>query len=324
MSDSSSKNYLGSVFPVSRGIGPLILVALLASTGCLGSGDDGNPHCDPIPYSKTITPIKTQNHDVYFNINDFDFLFANNLVITDISFQGVVNGKHRDDDKDDDFSFDVNGTKTSRCDGDRNVHWNCGNGKGDASTTRFCSPMQKFSLNGGLAILDFMLKVKLQLGSLRLSAHGKGDATVSDVTILVTGTEHPKTCTKPPPPPPPTPVAPKTSITASDPAATPSNVTTKSITFSADQTGVQYSCSLDGATATACSSPKLYSGLLSGTHTFKVSATNAAGLSDATPPTLTWVVDTQPPTVTITNASTLPTLTNVTTLAVQFTSNEAS
>lgn len=324
MSKDSLQTVRGLAFRFIREAAMLSFLGVFALTGCLG-GDDGNPHCDPVPYTKTILPIKVQGHDIYFNVNDFDFLLASNIVVSDIQFQGVAAGKHGNQNKDDDFVFDVNGTKCSRNDGDRNVHWNCGAGKGDSSHTPFCSPMQKFSLNGGLAILDFMLKVKFQFGNLRLSAHGKGNPDISNVSIVVTGTEHPKTCNQPPPPPPPPPpVAPTTSITAYAPTESPTNSTTMSITFSADQTGVSYACSLDGAVASACSSPKLYSGLVSGTHTFTVSATNSAGLSDAVPPTLSWVVDTQPPTVTITNASQLPALTNQTAITLQFTSSEAS
>src|ERR1035437_348778 len=107
MSDSSSNNYLGSLFPITGKIGPVLLVVLLASTGCLGQGD-GNPKCDPIPYSKTIKPVKIHEHDLYFNIDDFDFFLTPNLVISDISFQGEANGRHRDDDRNDDFDFETN------------------------------------------------------------------------------------------------------------------------------------------------------------------------------------------------------------------------
>ena len=66
-----------------------------------------------------------------------------------------------------------------------------------------------------------------------------------------------------------------------------------------------FGCSLDGAQPTDCSSPKHYSGLSSGSHTFTVAATDPAGNVDATPDSRTWTVDTSvsdttPPTVEVT------------------------
>lgn len=321
---SSYKNYFGSFFPSSWGARSLFAAfSFVFITGCLETGTD-NSKCEPKPFNKIITPIKYQDrHDVYFSINDFDFLFTPNLVISDIDLEGVATGRHRDDDHGDDFDFDVNGTKASRCDGDRNMHWNCGGViLSDSSQTKFCTKIHKFSLNGGVPVLEFMSRVKIQRGMLRLSMHGH-DEKVSNVRLVVSGSLHDK-CTTPPPPPPPPPVAPKTSITAFSPVPSPTNITTKSVTFSADQVGVQFSCSRDGAASAACTSPVSFSGLLGGVHALSVFATNSAGLSDALPAQLSWMVDTQPPTVTITNAGSLPTITNVTSISVQFTSSEAS
>jgi hypothetical protein len=324
MSVSSYKNYFDHLFP-KRIVGPLFILAFsLATSGCLGDGGDGNPKCAPQAYNKVITPSSYADNHAYFPISDFDFLFQPNLVIQSITLQGTATGHHVDQDRDDDFDMDVNGTKTSRSDGDRHVHWNCGSGDGPANSTSFCTALQGFSLNGGDAILDFMTRVQIQHGNLRVGFKGGKSSSVSNLQLVVAGTLHPISCKPTPPPPPPPPVAPHTSITAENPNTSPTNSMTESITFSADQTGVQFACSLDGATATACTSPQLYSGLSNGTHIFKVTGTNAAGLSDATPPTYTWVVDTTPPTVTITNAANLPTLTNATTISVQFAASEAA
>lgn len=54
-------------------------------------------------------------------------------------------------------------------------------------------------------------------------------------------------------------------------------------TFSADQAGSTFECSMDGAPFTPCTSPSEYNGLLAGPHTFQVRATNPEGDTDPTP-----------------------------------------
>lgn len=57
-----------------------------------------------------------------------------------------------------------------------------------------------------------------------------------------------------------------------------------------------FQCRLDGAPDfTSCSSPKRYSSLLDGSHTFRVRAIDAAGNADPSPATWTWTVDSTPP-----------------------------
>ena len=60
-----------------------------------------------------------------------------------------------------------------------------------------------------------------------------------------------------------------------------------------------FECRLDGGGWGACSSPKSYSGLGEGNHTFHVRATDAAGNVDPTPATFAWTVDTVAPQATI-------------------------
>lgn len=70
--------------------------------------------------------------------------------------------------------------------------------------------------------------------------------------------------------------------------------------FSSTETGGSFECSLDGAPFSGCGSPKSYSSLAAGSHTFKVRATDAAGNTDATPAVRSFSVssDTVAPTVT--------------------------
>jgi hypothetical protein len=67
------------------------------------------------------------------------------------------------------------------------------------------------------------------------------------------------------------------------------------------RSGVTYQCALDGAGFSSCTSPKSYSGLAVGSHTFQVRARRASGeVSQAA--SYTWVIDrTPPPAPTITS-----------------------
>lgn len=67
--------------------------------------------------------------------------------------------------------------------------------------------------------------------------------------------------------------------------------------FSSTEASASFECSLDGASLGTCSSPKAYSGLGSGKHSFEVRATDAAGNADPIPATRTWTVDRVKPSV---------------------------
>jgi hypothetical protein len=88
--------------------------------------------------------------------------------------------------------------------------------------------------------------------------------------------------------------APDTYITSAPAALT--NQTSATIKFHASATVASYTCSLDGAPGTACTSPFVTSGLVDGDHTFSVAAT-VGGEEDPTPAQANWTVDTAPPTV---------------------------
>ena len=72
-------------------------------------------------------------------------------------------------------------------------------------------------------------------------------------------------------------------------------VASASFTFTSNEAGATFACSLDGAGFTACASPFTATGLAQGAHSFAVRATDTAGHDDPSPATATWTVDTVPP-----------------------------
>ena len=121
--------------------------------------------------------------------------------------------------------------------------------------------------------------------------------------------------------------APDTSFTGRP--ANPSNSATATFSFagSDNQTPpsmIAFECRLDSQSPAdfgPCPSPKTYSGLSDGSHTFDVRALDLAGNADPTPATFTWTVDTTAPQTTITGAP--PTLTSSTGASFSFVANES-
>jgi hypothetical protein len=102
----------------------------------------------------------------------------------------------------------------------------------------------------------------------------------------------------PPPPPPADTTAPTTTISSGTSGSTTATTASFSFTGSDETTAagsLTYDCSLDGAAYAACTSPKGYSGVAVGSHTFSVRAKDAAGNVDATPASQSWTVTAPPP-----------------------------
>jgi uncharacterized protein (TIGR03382 family) len=114
-------------------------------------------------------------------------------------------------------------------------------------------------------------------------------------------------------------VAPSTVLTVTPPATSTSPQA--SFSFSSNETGSTFECSLDGTGFTACTSPYTSTSLADGSHTFSVRARDGAGNVDATPASYSWMVDAGPPDTTLTSKP--PALTNATSASFTFTSNEA-
>lgn len=117
----------------------------------------------------------------------------------------------------------------------------------------------------------------LSTGSHSITASYGGSATVAPST----STAVTQTVTSPPP---------DTMIMFGPSSDSAGNSPTASFGFiSPDQGGASFECSLDAAAYEACTSPKDYTGLAGGTHTFAVRAVNSNG-TDPTPATRTWGV----------------------------------
>lgn len=113
-------------------------------------------------------------------------------------------------------------------------------------------------------------------------------------------------------------VAPETTI-ASGPTGS-SGSSSAVFTFSSEQ-GANFACSLDGEAFSACASPKSYSGLADGSHTFRVRATDGAGNVDGTPAERIWTVDTTAPETAITSGPS--SATTATAASFEFSAGEA-
>jgi hypothetical protein len=122
------------------------------------------------------------------------------------------------------------------------------------------------------------------------------------------------------PPPPVDTTPPETTIDAG-PTGTVT-ATDATFAFSSNESGSVFECRLDGGSFLPCASPKTYTGLAGGTHTFDVRATDQAGNTDASPATRSWTiyVDTTPPETTITSGP--PTSTSSQTATFAFTASE--
>jgi hypothetical protein len=106
----------------------------------------------------------------------------------------------------------------------------------------------------------------------------------------------------------------------STPSNTPTNVTTRSFTFTSNDPAATFQCRLDGAAFAPCTSPQGYPVLASGNHTFRVRAIDAVGNIGASA-LHSWNVDTSPPNTTITVKP--PAVTTSTSATFEFTANQA-
>jgi hypothetical protein len=112
-------------------------------------------------------------------------------------------------------------------------------------------------------------------------------------------------------------VAPAATITGKP--SNPSKLNSASFMFTASEPST-FQCKLDDAAIESCISPKAYTALADGQHTFQVKATDQAGNSGAAA-AYTWSIDTKAPTTTITTSPANPS--NVASATFAFTASES-
>ena len=115
---------------------------------------------------------------------------------------------------------------------------------------------------------------------------------------------------------------PETTITAARWGWT--NDTSATFAFSSSKAGSSFECKLDADAYASCSSPKSYTGLADGQHTFEVRATDVAGNTDSTPVSRTWNVDTTAPEAPVVNSPPQNSLTNTGDITVSGTAEAGS
>ncbi len=114
---------------------------------------------------------------------------------------------------------------------------------------------------------------------------------------------------------------PVTTITSGPSGTTRS--TSASFAFSSNEANSTFECSLDGAAFSPCSSPKEYTGLANGKHTFQARAKDAAGNTDPIVASRSWTVDTAAPNTAVTSGPAQGSATKSTSASFAFSSTEA-
>jgi len=115
-------------------------------------------------------------------------------------------------------------------------------------------------------------------------------------------------------------IGPDTTITRGPIGATASVDAT--FEFTANEANITFECSLDSSGFDPCNTPRTFTNLAQGAHTFEVRAIDIAGNPDASPATRTWTVDTVAPDTTIDTGP--PAFSNSTSATFTFSSNEAN
>lgn len=113
---------------------------------------------------------------------------------------------------------------------------------------------------------------------------------------------------------------PETAITSFPPAL--NNFPSVIFEFTCNEDNCTFECQIDSEPFETCSSPKTYTGLSDGEHTFNVQATDSTGNTDTSPATDTWTTDRTPPETSITSQPANPS--KVITATFEWTSDDSN
>jgi hypothetical protein len=303
-----------------------------------GNNNNGNQNQNPKP------PKAVPNRFV-FDLSSIAGLLNNpNFIIESIDFDFDANGQLNGNDNEN--SLDINGIQLYGNGHGRHYELRKYDHQRNISSCRFHGYNMK--LNGAEPIQVVMRRMLFRRGQFVVTVHSRS-TQITNATLEVKGSTFGSCATPTPSPSPdpsesptpvpsstptPTPVptptatpvptpipAPQTTLLSSDPSGQTVASTNMSFQFTSDQSGSNFFCSLDGAAASSCNSPQLYSNLTNGNHAFTVYAVNTEGTADPVGAHYNWTVNTIPPNVTLT--SSWPSLTNRTDISLSFTSNDA-
>jgi hypothetical protein len=300
-------------------VGMLASFALVSAalTGCKSTASSED--CTK-PFELVVDPSSVKNHQIYIALEKLLFLEHPNFVLEDVELQVTIRGKHKVEE---DITLDLNGIKLSRQDGHRSIDAEEYLASQDLTKSRF--KIHKMFLNGAEPFEVFLLKLKLNKGELRVNVHLENAIKLESVKLVFKGYTVDTVACAPTPTPTVVPEDPAAYSPHID-AAVPTEVLTAStnmvISFSAASVGGTFYCSLDGASSTKCVSPITYQNLANGPHNFVVSAKTPSGAAASGTDSHAWTVDAAPPSVIITNAGSLPLLTNSTLINFAFSSSE--
>jgi len=117
-------------------------------------------------------------------------------------------------------------------------------------------------------------------------------------------------------------IRPETTLDSGTGPSGTTSATSATFAFSGSADVASYRCRLDGVEA-ACESPKAYSDLDDGEHTFEVWSRDDAGNDDLSPASRTWTVDATPPDTSLSDGPAEGSSTSSTSASFSFSSGEA-
>lgn len=265
---------------------------------------------------KTVAMKVTKNSNhMSLSVDQLDFLSDSTIVWEDIELNITLKGQHKSSDK---LWLAMNGLKVTRKDGRHGLDSVTYVAKKKHSISGF--KLHKMFMNGSEPFDKFLRRIKKNKGQLKITFFGK-NVEILEATITFNGKSY-AGCNPEEPTPTPVPVAVQTTLDSVAPPQSKTSSQNILFNFSSNVDGASFMCSLDGAAAVNCGSPQSYANLDNGTHRFEVYAQSPQGIRDTTPAVYSWTVDAKAPTVSITNASELPTLTNSGAIRFEFASSK--